>query len=117
LSRLKENLGLKLTYAFIGVIIVVLAAFTSLAVVHEGTKEKAGLIEQGTLLAGVLSHTSVMGVFAENEALLTAATEGIMNSKEVVSVAIYNANLTMLFTRGKTLSRTQRGTALSAFSH
>jgi hypothetical protein len=73
LSRLKENLGLKLTYAFIGVIIVVLTAFTSLAVVHEAQR-KSRPDRTGDLARGVLSHTSVMGVCGKRK--ITDGSDG-----------------------------------------
>jgi signal transduction histidine kinase len=104
LSRLKENFGLKVLYAFIIVIVVVLSAFTLFAVVREGKNAKEGLREQGNMLAGILSRSLIVGVFAENEQLLTGAAEGIMGLKNVVSVSIYNADFKVLCERGKASS-------------
>ncbi len=106
MSKLKENFGLKVIYSFLAVIIIVLSAFTLFAVVREGKKAKEDLREHGSMLAGILSHTLIVGVFSENEKLLSDATEGIMGIKEVVSVSIYNEDLKILITRGKTSSGT-----------
>jgi signal transduction histidine kinase len=99
LSRLKENFGLRVIYSFIIVIVVVLSAFTLFAVVREGNNAKEGLREHGYLLAGVLSRSLIVGVFAENERLLADAAEGIIGIKNVVSVSIYNEDFKMLCER------------------
>ena len=104
MSKLKENFGLKVIYSFLVVIIVVLSAFTLFAVVREGSNAKEGLREQGNMLAGMLSRSLIVGVFAENEQLLTDSAEGIMGLKNVVSVSIYNADFKILCERGKTPS-------------
>ncbi len=90
-----------MTYSFILVIIVVLSAFTLFAVIREGNNAKEGLREQGNLLAGVLSRSLIVGVFAENQRLLADAAEGITDLKNVVSVSIYNEDLKVLCERSK----------------
>jgi len=104
LSRLKESFGLKVISSFIFVSIVVLSAFTLFAVVREGNNAKEDLREQGNMLAGILSRSLIVGVFAENEQLLNDAAEGIMGLKNVLSVSIYNADFKILYERGKTPS-------------
>jgi HAMP domain-containing protein len=102
LIRLKERFGLKVISSFVVVIIVVLSIFTLFSVVREGKKAKEDLREQGNMLAVLLSRSLIVGVFAENEKLLTDASEGIMGLKNVDSVTIYNADLKMLSAGGKT---------------
>jgi signal transduction histidine kinase len=104
LSRLKENFGLKVLFSFILVIVVVLSVFTLFAVVREGKKAKEDLRAQGDMLSSLLSRGLVVGVFAENEQLLTDAAEGIMGLENVVSVSIYNADFKMLCEKGGTSS-------------
>jgi PAS domain S-box-containing protein len=100
LNALKESFGLKMLSAFVAVIIVVLTAFTLFAAFREGKKVKKGLREQGEMLAGVLAHDSLVGVFAENEGLLRASVQGIMGLKDVTAVSVYSADLKVLFTAG-----------------
>lgn len=104
MSRLKERFGLKVIFSFVVVIIVVLSIFTVFSVVREGNKAKEDLREQGNMLAVLLSRSLIVGVFAENDKLLTDAAEGIMGLKNVDSVTIYNADLKMLSAGGKTSS-------------
>jgi signal transduction histidine kinase len=100
---LKESLGFKILAAFIAVIIVVLSAFTLFAVVREGNKAKEELQEQGEMLAGLLAHGSMVGVFAENEKLLKDEASGLMGLRNVVAVSIYNSSFKLLYAGGKTL--------------
>ncbi len=100
LNALKESFGLKMLSAFVAVIIVVLTAFTLFAAFREGKKVKKGLREQGEMLAGVLAHDSLVGVFSENEGLLRASVQGVMGLKDVTAVSVYSADLKVLFTAG-----------------
>lgn len=106
MSRLKENFGLKVIFSFIVIIVVVLSAVTLFAVVREGQNAKEDLREHGSMLSDILSHTLIVGVFAENKQLLLDATEGIMGIKEIVSVSVYNDHLKILSTRSKSSSGT-----------
>jgi len=98
---LKENFGRKVIASFIAVIIAVLLVFTLFAAVNESGKAKENLREEGEMLSGLLSHSSIVGVFAENKQSLRQASEGIIGVKDVVSVSIYNAGLQLLYARDK----------------
>ncbi len=104
MSRLKESFGLKMLYSFIVVSVVVLSAFTLFSVLREGKNAKDGLKEEGDMLAGVLSRSLIVGVFAENKQLLADEAEGVLGLKNVVSVSIYNADLNVLYERDKASS-------------
>ena len=97
LHWLGERLGRKMIAAFIVVIVVVLAIFTVFSAVREGGRVKADLREQGEMLVKLLSHSVVLGVFSENEAMLRDAAEGILRLKNVVAVAIYNTDAKLLY--------------------
>jgi PAS domain S-box-containing protein len=98
---LKESFGRKMIASFIAVIIGVLLVFTLLAAINESGKAKENLREDGELLSSLLSHGSMVGVFAENEQALKQASEGIIDVKDVVSVSIYNAGLKLLYAQDK----------------
>ena len=98
---LKENFGRKVIASFIAVIIGVLLVFTLLAAINEGGKAKENLREDGEMLASLLSHSSMVGVFAENKQSLRQASEGIIGVKNIVSVSIYNDGLKLLYARDK----------------
>ncbi len=104
MNRLRNNFGLKMICSFIAVILVVLSAFTLFAFVRESKKAKEDLREQGKMLTGLLSRNSIVGVFAENDKLLSDAVEGVMGIKNVIAVSIYNADFKILYARGKTPS-------------
>jgi PAS domain S-box-containing protein len=53
------------------------------------------------MIAGLLSHESTVGVFAENEKMLKDSAAGVMGLKDVVSVSIYNADLKLLYAGDK----------------
>ena len=97
---LKESFGLKMLSAFIAVIIVTLSVFTLYEAFREGKKVEKGLREQGEMLAGVLAHDSLVGVFAENGGLLKDSVQGVMGLKDVTAISVYSADLKVLFTTG-----------------
>ncbi|HSQ78433.1 MAG TPA: PAS domain S-box protein, partial [Nitrospirota bacterium] len=98
---LKESFGRKVITSFIIVIIGVLLVFTLLAAINESGKAKENLREEGEMLSSLLSHGSMVGVFAENIQSLKQASEGIIGVKDVISVSIYNAGLKSLYARDK----------------
>jgi PAS domain S-box-containing protein len=85
--------------AFIVVIVVVLTAFTLVAVIREGQNEKRSLQEQGEMLAGILAKNSMVGVYSENKQILRDITESIISLKNVVAVIVYNADSKILFVK------------------
>lgn len=100
-SALRESFGFKIISAVIVVIIVTLTAYTVIGAVREGNKVKDNLKEQGEMLAGIVAHGSVVGIFAENEALLGDAASGVLGLRDVLSVAMYNADRKMLYAGGR----------------
>jgi hypothetical protein len=84
---LKESFGLKMIASFIVVIVVVLAAFTLFAVVHESNKAKAGLREQGEIFPAP-AH-AVVGILKNEKRWQMRRSPDL---KDVVQ-SIYNARL------------------------
>ncbi len=97
----RERFGLKVLSSFIAVIIVVLTVYTLFAARNEGKKAKEGLREQGEMLSGLLARGLTVGVFAENEKMLTNEAEGALGLKDVVAVSIYNTELKLLYAKDK----------------
>ncbi len=83
--------------AFIIVIIAVLSMYTVFAVIREGDKVRDELTGEGDMLARLLAFNSRVGVFAENRELLRDVAAGIIGQRHVVMVAIYGADLRLLY--------------------
>ena len=97
---IRKSFGLKVLSAFVIVIVVSLTVYTVIGAVREGDKIKMDLVEKGELFAGILAHSSVVGIFAENADLLRDAAAGVMGQKDVLSVSMYNARLKLLYSGG-----------------
>ena len=93
----QESFALKVLAALVPVIVVSLIIYTAIGAMREGDKVKTGLIERGELYAGLLSHGAVVGIFAENTALLKDAAAGILRQRDVLSVSMYNADGKLLY--------------------
>lgn len=89
-QALNRSLGTKMLAASLGVIVVVLSVFTVVAVLREQDKTMAGLREQGEVLVELLSRSTMLGVFAENQSMVREATRDIVSLRDVVSVSVYN---------------------------
>jgi PAS domain S-box-containing protein len=105
---LGQSFAFKVLFAIIVVIILVLTTFTGFAVIREGQKEKKSLEEQGEMLARILARNSIVGVYSENKKMLKDVTESILNQKNVVTVAIYNSDLKILYSKGKDSSESNK---------
>ncbi len=97
---IRKSFGLKVLSAFVIVIVVSLTIYTGIGAVHEGGKIKTGLVDKGELFAGILAHSSVVGIFAENAELLKEAAAGVLGQQDVLSVSMYNAKLKLLYAGG-----------------
>ena len=101
---LKENLGFRIVFSVIVVIIFVLTAHTMFSVIREGNKEKKSLRERGEILVRLIAKRSMVGVFAENREMLKDVVSDVMGLQDVLSVTIYNSNAKVLCSRRKTSS-------------
>lgn len=100
----KENLGFRIVFSVIIVIIFVLTAQTLFSVVREGNKEKKYLRDRGEILVRLLSKRATVGVFAENEEMLKDIATDVIGLQDVLSITIYNSNAKVLYSKRKTSS-------------
>ncbi|MBI5674550.1 MAG: response regulator [Nitrospirae bacterium] len=91
LRHYRESFGDKTFYLFTLFIIAISVTFIGFFINHQNRMLKNNLIHDGKQLAGFLSYTSKLAVFAENRDLLVDMVEGVMQNKEVVLVQIFNA--------------------------
>ena len=107
-NAIREQFGLKVFFAFFFVIVVLLTAYTGIGAFREWNKAEEKLREQGEMLADLLSQSVVVGLFAEDEKLLQAASVGMLGLKDVTSITIYNNGRKVLYAGRRSTS--ERGT-------
>ncbi len=99
----REHFSARIFLTFSVLIITVSLAFTVFFFHYQSGSLTEKTVSEGKLLARLLAHNSRLGVFTENADLLGVPVGGIMENREVLSVAVYN-------TDGKTLaSRSRNG--------
>lgn len=99
--RLSENFSLKVYLGFLTAILAVSVIFNLLFFQWQKETLRHELISQGELLARVLAHNVVLGVFSENEAQLRPPMEAILRQQHVLSVAVYNHEGELLARAGR----------------
>jgi signal transduction histidine kinase len=96
LKTLNEKFGIKLFFIFTIFIFTISFSFTVLFIHHQSKSLTDTLINNGRLLARILSHSSKIGVFSENEKLLKDPVEGIFQQKGVLEVSVFNQRRELL---------------------
>ncbi len=96
LKIFSENFAFKVFISFTILIFIISASFTCFFICQKSTTLKHSLINNGEVLSKILAQNSRIGVFSENEALLTAPVNGIFQKKEVSEVSIYNLDQRLL---------------------
>ena len=109
-----ESLGLKIIFSSIAVIVAVLTAFTLFAVMRDSAAAKNDLQERGRTLTGIFARASIVGIYSENAALLAESAQSIMDLKDVVEAAVYNADRKLLFTESRDRARPEGPDAFPA---
>lgn len=99
---IRESFGLRIFLIFTACIFLLVSAFTVFFFQYQSSALTQHLIQRGLLISKILAHSSKIGVFSENSALLTAPGEGILQQPDVYEVAIYNRQGKVL----KSLKRT-----------
>lgn len=102
----RESFSAKIFYLFTIFIVTIYLSFTAFFIYSQSKMLKKNLINEGKLLAGLLAHSSRLGVFAENEDLLKDPIEGIMQHKEVMLVQVFTLEGRELKTEGRTEKET-----------
>lgn len=87
---LRENFRVKVVFIGVVFVLIVCASFTIFFVHREKASLNNALIKNGKLLAGILAHSSRLGVFSENNNLLKDPIDGIFEQQEVVAVSVFN---------------------------
>jgi signal transduction histidine kinase len=90
LKSLNEKFGVKLFALFAVFILIFSFSFTVFFIDHERQSLRDALMHKGQLLARVLSFSSRIGVFSENEDLLKDPIEGILRQEGVLEVSVFN---------------------------
>jgi signal transduction histidine kinase len=90
LKTLNEKFGVKLFLIFTIFIFAISFSFTVFFIHHQSKSLKDTLIYNGRLLARILSYSSKIGVFSENEKLLKDPVEGILRQDGVLEVSVFN---------------------------
>lgn len=88
----KEHLRAKIFLTFSIVIILVSLAFIAFFFRYQSKSLTEKTVSKGELLASLLASSSRLGVFAENAELLAGPMSGILENREVLSVAVYSAD-------------------------
>jgi signal transduction histidine kinase len=90
LKTVSEKFGIKLFFIFTIFIFAISFSFTVFFIHHQSKSLTDGLINNGRLLARILSYSSKIGVFSENEKLLKDPVEGILQQEGVLEVSVFN---------------------------
>ncbi len=90
IQQLRESFGLRIFMIFTVCIFLLVAAFTFFFFQYQRNALTLHLTQRGLLISQILAHSSKIGVFSENETLLTALGEGIMEQPDIYAVSIYN---------------------------
>lgn len=90
LKSLNEKFGVKLFVIFAVFILIISFSFAVFFIHQEHKSLRATLINRGELLARVLSFSSRIGVFSENEKLLKDPVDGILRQDGVLEVSVFN---------------------------
>jgi signal transduction histidine kinase len=96
-NAIREQFGLKVFTAFFVVIVALLTVYAGIGAFREWNKAKDKLREQGEMLADLLSQNALVGLFAEDEKMLQAASAGMLGLKDVTSIRIYNSGQKLLY--------------------
>lgn len=104
---IKEKFGIKVSVALTVFIFIISFSFTAFYIHDQRKSLTDTLITNGKLLAGILSDTSRIGVFSENETLLKDPVEGVFHQKEVLEVSIFNLDGNVLIARKRPEMREQ----------
>lgn len=91
-TNLRERFGAKVFGVFALFIVVISCCFTVLLLRHQTQSLTEGLIAQGELFVQLLAHSSRLGVFSENQDLLKDNIQGVVQNREIVAAAVFDAD-------------------------
>ncbi|KAF0146301.1 MAG: integral membrane sensor hybrid histidine kinase [Nitrospirae bacterium] len=100
-ERARNSLSFKIFIFFSAFIIMISSGFIWFSAYHDLRAANEDLIKSGETLSGFLAYSTRTWVFAENREMLSDSVQGIMNQKNVLAVAIYNADHKLLFSEIK----------------
>jgi len=100
-DRSEKSFSFKVFRSFAASILIVSAVFTVLLVSYQRKALEKDLQKEGRMLADILAYNSRTWVFAENKEMLKDVVQGVMGQKNVVAVAIYNADKKLLLVERK----------------
>ena len=82
----------KIFMIFSILIVSITFAFTAFFFNYQKNSLTENITSKGELLAGMLAHSSRLGVFSENADLLDVPINGIMNNPDVIAVAVFTSD-------------------------
>jgi signal transduction histidine kinase/CheY-like chemotaxis protein len=107
----REHFSARIFLIFSILIIVVTFAFSMFFYRYQSRSLTEKTESKGELLARLLAHNARLGVFAENAGMLSDPVNGIMEDREVLSVAVYTADGKILALRDRPGSGPSPGSA------
>lgn len=107
----KEHFGARIFLTFSMLIIVVSLAFTVFFYRYQSRSLTEQTVSKGELLTRLFAQTARLGVFTENADQLSVPMKGIMENREVLSVAVYTAEGKKLAIQNKPGAVLSPGTA------
>lgn len=97
----RESLGAKILLVVTIFIMVLYVTFSLFFVYYQSRVLEEHLLYEGRQLASLISHSSRLGVFAENAELLAGPIEGMLQYEETVLVQVYASDGRLLQVRTK----------------
>ena len=97
----RGSFSARVFYLFTVSIIIVYISFTAFFIYYQCKTLKQNLIYTGKEYVKHLAYSSRLGVFAENEDLLSGPLEGIMQSAEAILVQVFTIDGKVLKTLGR----------------
>ncbi len=88
----REHFSARIFLIFSVLIIIITLSFTYFFFRYQSRTLTEKTESKGELLASLLAHSARLGMLAENSGLLSVPVQGIMANREVLSVAVYNAD-------------------------
>ncbi|MBW1768140.1 MAG: PAS domain S-box protein [Deltaproteobacteria bacterium] len=101
MKAINENFAIKVFAAFIVFVFVISFSFCAFFIHNQRSHILSELINNGSLLAGILAHNSRIGVYTENEELLNNPVGAIFQQEGVLGVSVFNLKGELLKKREK----------------
>ena len=103
-----EKFGIRAFAIFAILIFVISSSFTLFFICQQRKSLTDTQIKKGKLLAGILAYSSRLGVFSENEEMLSDPVEGVFQNEGVLEVSVFNLTGELLKSQKRSDVRTTK---------